>query len=142
MSASMLGPRAWCSSTTTAASTKSGSSPRGNKRAACQRSAVEMASRPRERDAPVRDVAVPRKPGAFLRRGAKYPGLRFFHGVGPFVDERAGVVSGPWHAELMMDGKQVWACGMDTIMFRDGKIIAYWTLSKHADEVGRWSSPR
>jgi hypothetical protein len=75
------------------------------------------------------------------RHCAKYQSIRFVFGVGPFVDERAGVVSGPWHAEIITrEGKPTWACGMDTVMFCDGKITDYWTVSKPADEVGRWSS--
>jgi hypothetical protein len=75
------------------------------------------------------------------RHCAKYQSIRFVFSVGPFVDERAGVVSGPWHAEIMTrEGKPVWACGMDTVMFRDGKITDYWTVSKPADEIGRWST--
>jgi hypothetical protein len=75
------------------------------------------------------------------RHRARYQTLRFIFGVGPFVDERAAVVSGPWHVEIItLDGKQGWACGMDTIRFSHGKITDYWTVSKQADEIGRWST--
>jgi hypothetical protein len=74
------------------------------------------------------------------RHRAKFQALRFYFGVGPFVDERAGVVSGPWHAEVTLDGKQGRVCGMDTVLYRDGQITDYWTVAKEADEVGRWST--
>ena len=60
--------------------------------------------------------------------------------IGPFVDTRAGVVAGPWHAETVIDGIARFACGMDTIAFRDGKVVEYWTMSKPADDLGRWSA--
>jgi hypothetical protein len=28
---------------------------------------------------------------------------------------------------------------MDTLAFKDGKITAYWTLSKEVDVIGRWA---
>jgi hypothetical protein len=74
------------------------------------------------------------------RHCARFEAIRFRFGVGPFVDERAGVVSGPWHTEHVRDGKPGWACGIDILMFRDRKITDYWTLSKPADGVGRWST--
>lgn len=74
------------------------------------------------------------------RHLAKFERLRYQFGVGPFVDERAGVVCGPWHAEGVLDGKPVIVAGMDTIRFRDGKIVEYWTIAKPADQVGRWST--
>jgi len=78
--------------------------------------------------------------GWVTRHLAKFERLRFSFAVGPFVDERAGVVFGPWHAEVRVNGKWSLVCGMDTVVFRDGKITEYWTVGKEADEVGRWST--
>jgi hypothetical protein len=86
-------------------------------------------------------VASPEAVRQFVtRHRARFEAIRFSFAVGPFVDERAGVVSGPWHAELIRDGKPGWACGIDTVVFRAGKITEYWTVSKEADGVGRWST--
>jgi hypothetical protein len=63
----------------------------------------------------------------------------FHYEAGPFVDTVAGVVAGPWWADLVVDGKPCLACGMDTIAFRDGKITEYWTLSKEVETVGVWT---
>lgn len=71
---------------------------------------------------------------------ARFKRLTFDTRVGPFVDVVKGVVAGPWYADLNIDGKDGWACGMDTIAFHAGKITEYWTLSKEVDEVGRWST--
>lgn len=70
---------------------------------------------------------------------AKYTSITFSTEVGPFVDTVAGVVAGPWIAEIVIDGKTAIACGMDTIAFRDGKITEYWTISKPADAAGQWA---
>ncbi len=70
---------------------------------------------------------------------AKFDQLTFHTGVGPFVDTRASVVAGPWHAETIMNGVSAQVCGMDTIAFRDGKITEYWTMSKPTENLGRWS---
>ncbi len=71
---------------------------------------------------------------------AKYQRLVFHTGHGPFVDVTAGIVAGPWSAETSIDGTPRPVCGMDTIAFRDGKITEYWTMSKEADTVGRWTT--
>ncbi|MFT3697871.1 MAG: nuclear transport factor 2 family protein [Kofleriaceae bacterium] len=69
---------------------------------------------------------------------AKFTNLTFSTQVGPFVDEKAGVVAGPWSADTTADGKPSFACGMDTIAFRDGLITEYWTLSTPVDRVATW----
>ena len=69
---------------------------------------------------------------------ARFQRLVFRTRCGPFVDERAGIVAGPWSAEASIDGTPRVVAGMDTIAFRDGKITEYWTLSKEADAVERW----
>jgi len=71
---------------------------------------------------------------------AKYERLHFQYDCGPFVDVRAGVVAGPWIADVVQDGAARATCGMDTIVFRDGKITEYWTLAKPVDAFGRWAS--
>jgi len=71
---------------------------------------------------------------------AKFQHLKFHLGVGPFVDERAGVVAGPWHADTVIDGVARVVCGMDTIAFAGGRITEYWTMSKPADALGGWST--
>jgi hypothetical protein len=73
---------------------------------------------------------------------AKFQRLVFHTGVGPFVDVRAGVVAGPWHADTIVDASPRPVCGMDTIAFRDGKITEYWTLSTPVASVGAWSTQR
>lgn len=70
---------------------------------------------------------------------AKYTNITFRTEVGPFVDTVAGIVAGPWFAEIVVDGKTQYACGMDTIAFRDGLITEYWTVSKPADAPGDWA---
>lgn len=71
---------------------------------------------------------------------SKFHHLRFVTGVGPFVDPIAGVVAGPWHADASLDGSPRIVHGMDTLRFRDGRILEYWTLSKQADAIGAWST--
>jgi hypothetical protein len=70
---------------------------------------------------------------------AKFDRLEFRYDCGPFVDVRAGVVAGPWIADVVIDGAPRPTCGMDTIAFRDGKITEYWTLGKPVEAFGRWS---
>jgi hypothetical protein len=43
-----------------------------------------------------------------------------------------------WTTMLIVDGSPLSVCGMDTLAFRDCKVIEYWTLSKEVDHVGRW----
>lgn len=69
---------------------------------------------------------------------AKFTNLTFTTQVGPFVDVTAGVVAGPWSADTTSGGTSSWACGMDTIAFRDGRITEYWTLSSPVDRVATW----
>jgi hypothetical protein len=69
---------------------------------------------------------------------ASFVRLSFETHCGPFVDTKRQVVAGPWVAHASMDGSPRVVCGMDTLAFRDGKIIEYWTLSKEADVFGRW----
>jgi hypothetical protein len=69
---------------------------------------------------------------------ARFQRLKFLTGCGPFVDGFAGIVAGPWYADTDIDGTPRPVCGMDTIAFRDGKIIEYWTISKEVDQAGRW----
>src|ERR1700761_8314362 len=57
-----------------------------------------------------------------IRARAKVELLQFHFPIGPFVDVRAGVVAGPWHADVVAGGVKRIASGMDTIFFRDGKI--------------------
>lgn len=71
---------------------------------------------------------------------ARFERITFHYDAGPFVDTVAGVVAGPWTAEIVIGGAPRMVCGMDTIAFRDGKITEYWTLSKDVDAVGRWTS--
>jgi hypothetical protein len=72
---------------------------------------------------------------------ATFKRLQFHTRTGPFVDTVAGVVAGPWYAEASLAGTERWVCGMDTIAFHEGKITAYWTLSKEVADVARWSLP-
>jgi hypothetical protein len=73
---------------------------------------------------------------------ARFERITFHYDAGPFVDTVAGVVAGPWSAEIVVGGVVRRACGMDTIAFRDGKITEYWTLSKEAEDVGGWTTAR
>ena len=66
---------------------------------------------------------------------AKFARLTFSSNMRPFVDVAAGVVAGPWSADISVDATPRWACGMDTIAFRDGKITEYWTLSDRKSVV-------
>jgi hypothetical protein len=77
--------------------------------------------------------------GWVSRHRAQYDRLAFFYDAGPFVDTQAGVVAGPWTAEVVVKGATRRVCGMDTIAFREGRITEYWTLGKDADEVGLWT---
>lgn len=70
---------------------------------------------------------------------ARFDRLTFRYEAGPFVDTRAGVVAGPWVADSAIAGKPRVVCGMDTISFRDGKIIEYWTVSKQVDAPRDWT---
>lgn len=63
---------------------------------------------------------------------AKFRALTFLNEHGPFVDEEAGVVAGPWCAEARLDESPRWMCGMDTIAFRDEKVTEYWSISTPA----------
>lgn len=69
---------------------------------------------------------------------ARYERITFHYDTGPFVDTVAGIVAGPWSAEIVIDGRTRLVCGMDTIAFRSGKICEYWTLSKDVENVGKW----
>ena len=70
---------------------------------------------------------------------ARYERITFRYGAGPFVDTVAGVVAGPWTAEIVIGGSERLVCGMDTIAFNAGKITEYWTLSKDVEAVGEWT---
>jgi hypothetical protein len=48
---------------------------------------------------------------------AKFARLTFRFEAGPFVDVAAGVVAGPWAADISTDATPRWACGMDTLAF-------------------------
>jgi len=69
---------------------------------------------------------------------ASFKWLTFHTEAGPFVDERAGIVAGPWFADTSLDGSPRPVCGMDTIAFAADKITEYWTLSKEVDRVADW----
>lgn len=69
---------------------------------------------------------------------ARFDQITFRYEAGPFVDTVAGIVAGPWSAEIVAGGKTSFVCGMDTIGFKDGKLTEYWTLSKESDAVDRW----
>jgi hypothetical protein len=64
----------------------------------------------------------------------------FQYDASPFVDSKAGIVAGPWSAELLTSSSRRLVCGMDTIAYRDGKIYEYWTISKDVKTVGSWTS--
>lgn len=66
--------------------------------------------------------------------------LTFHYEAGPFVDAIANVVAGPWSAAIVANGTSRVVCGADTIAFRDGKIVEYWTLAKDAESVGAWTT--
>jgi hypothetical protein len=70
---------------------------------------------------------------------AQYDRLAFFYEAGPFVDTAAGVVAGPWTAEVVVKGAKRVVCGMDILAFRESRITEYWTLGKDAVEVGLWT---
>lgn len=61
--------------------------------------------------------------------------------AGPFVDVEAGVVASPWTATFTRGERTVHVCGMDTVRFRDGKVVEYWTLARESDGKGRWAEP-
>jgi hypothetical protein len=71
---------------------------------------------------------------------ARFRRLVFHPDCGPFVDVAAGVIAGPWFAELSVDESPRLACGMDMLAFVAGRITEYWTLAREVDEVGRWVS--
>jgi hypothetical protein len=70
---------------------------------------------------------------------AKFQRLRFDTHCGPFVNVTACVVAGPWFAETSTDGSSQAVCGMDTIAFRDARIVEYWTIGKPAETIGAWA---
>lgn len=70
---------------------------------------------------------------------AKFEKAIYRYDAGPFVDTVAGVVAGPWTAELTAAGTTLRFCGMDTVAFREGKIVEYWTLAKETESLGRWT---
>ena len=71
---------------------------------------------------------------------ARYERIVFRYGAGPFVDTVAGVVAGPWSADIIAGGSARLVCGMDTIAFSAGKITEYWTLSKDVEAIGMWTT--
>ena|SRR6478735_9772306 len=73
---------------------------------------------------------------------ARYDRITFRYGAGPFVDTVAGVVAGPWSAEIVTGSNQRLVCGMDTIAFNAGKITEYWTVSRDVEVVGAWTLAR
>ena len=70
---------------------------------------------------------------------AKFERLVFHPDCGPFVDTARSVVAGPWWAEASTAGVASSVCGMDTLAFRAGRVTEYWTLSRPAEDVGRWT---
>lgn len=70
---------------------------------------------------------------------ARFDEITFRYDAGPFVDTVARIVAGPWSARIVAAGKISFVCGMDTIAFEDGKLTEYWTLSKDAESVDRWT---
>ena len=73
---------------------------------------------------------------------ARYERITFSYGAGPFVDTVAGVVAGPWSAQIVTGGNERLVCGMDTIAFSAGRITEYWTLSRDVETVGKWTLSR
>jgi hypothetical protein len=73
------------------------------------------------------------------RHRAGFDRITFHYEAGPFVDTIAGVVAGPWSAEVVVGGKTKRICGMDTLGFRDAKIHEYWTLARESDAVADWT---
>jgi hypothetical protein len=69
---------------------------------------------------------------------ARFEHLTFHVDAGPFIDTIANVVAGPWWAAVVANGTSRVVCGVDTIAFRDGRIVEYWTLAKDASSVGAW----
>lgn len=70
---------------------------------------------------------------------ARFGALEFEYGAGPFVDTVAQVVAGPWSARIVIEGAPAEVCGMDTIAFRAGKVVEYWTVSKRVALAERWT---
>lgn len=70
----------------------------------------------------------------------KYEVARYAYAVGPFVDVRAQVVSGPWVAELVTKkGERSCICGMDIIAFEGSKVVACWSLARPVDQNASWN---
>lgn len=109
--------------------------------------ALEMAASPFVLHLPSADetddktVSSPRAVMEWVARSrAKYTRITFSTEAGPFVDVKAGIVAGPWIAEVVVDGQTRYARGMDTIAYGgDGKITEYWTISKPSAEAGTWA---
>lgn len=90
---------------------------------------------------PEASVTDPASTEAWVRaHREKFEKLTFHTTAGPFVDVSAGIVAGPWFADVVVGGVASSVCGMDTIAFSEGLITEYWTMSKPVDTVGRWGS--